>query len=529
MYKGKFDQKNKQTTVSVHDLVEQRNAAPAKRPASQSVNPRQSAARTAPAAAQPAEKKQPAVQQTPAKKKGPRLGGVIFYTLYFMFILVFFLATYLGLNWLHGWLSDYEAAQPTVKCEEVFHQLFDDPDWSALYDAAGIEDTPYEGKTEFVAHMEALVGDAPLSYLETSAGLSGDKKYIVKLGDQKIATFTLEGESEHLTDIPDWQLGKIELFFTRDESYYIQNMDGHRVFVNNVELDESFTIQRASTVAAQYLPIGTTGIRMCTQLVTDLMAQPTVTIFDNAGNEMPVTYNEETRTFTEQTEANTISPEEETVAIEAAKAYCLWMIAKGNRADIATYFDASSEIYNTIIRTTELWMQDNNGYRFANEAVTEYCRYTDDLFSVRVSLTLNVTRTDGTVRPYDYNQTLFFRKQNTGKWLAFGMTNKDVSEPVGEVRLTFMDGDTLLTTGFYDTDATSLVTPLISVPEGKVFSGWVRREVGENGVTSLTVVFTPDEQGNVTIPNGTTLTPMTLYALYEDAPSAEDNNTTEGA
>ena len=143
MYKGKFDQKNKQTLVTVHELVEQRNAAPAKRPAAQSVNTRQSAARTAPAATQPAGKKQPAVQQqTPAKKKGPRLGGVIFYTLYFMFILVFFLATYLGLNWLHGWLSDFEAAQPTLKAKQVFQEVFTDPDWGALYEAAGAKDSP---------------------------------------------------------------------------------------------------------------------------------------------------------------------------------------------------------------------------------------------------------------------------------------------------------------------------------------------------------------------------------------------------
>ena len=173
-------------------------------------------------------------------------------------------------------------------------------------------------------------------------------------------------------------------------------------------------------------------------------------------------------------------------------------------------------------------MQGNNGYRFMNESVSEYSRYSDDLFSVRVAVTLNVTRTDGTTKDYEFNQALFFRKQATGKWLCFEMTNKDVSEPVGKVRLTFMDGTIKLTSDFYSTDSTQLTTPLVSVPEGKVFSGWYRIETDENGITSYNMVFDPDENGVVSIPTGTTLVPMTLYALYEDA-SAVTTDATEGA
>ena len=126
------------------------------------------------------------------KKKGPRVGSVIFYTLYFLFILIFFGATYLGLNWLHGWLSDFEAAQPTLKAEQVFQEVFTDPDWGALYESAGAKDSPYEGKEQYVNYMEEKVGDSKLTYMETSAGLDKTKKkFIVKLGDEKVATFTL--------------------------------------------------------------------------------------------------------------------------------------------------------------------------------------------------------------------------------------------------------------------------------------------------------------------------------------------------
>lgn len=540
MYQGKFDSKNKRTTVDVSQLVAQRNSAPSQeQPQRQPVrenlpktNParaqqptRQQNVRQSQPTRQPSGKRPPVTQTVPEKhRKGPRLGGVIFYTLYFMCILVFFVATFFGLQWLQGWLADYQAAQPTTKSQEVFDQLFSHPDWGALYDAAGIEDTPYEGKEQFVSYMENKVGDATLTFKETSAGLSGDKKYFVLLGDEKIASFTLSGQTAAITDIPDWELGSVELFFDRSETFYIQNVDGHTVEVNGVPLDDSHVIQIATTAAAERLPIGVTGTSTCTQEISDLMAVPTVTIFDKSGKSMEVSYDAETHTFTEQTEANTISDSEREAALNAAKTNCLFMIEKASKADIAKYFDTSSDVYSVIVNLGNLWVQDNNGYRFTKEEVSDYARYSDDLFSAHVVLNLNVTRKDGTTKDFGYDQTLFFRKQDTGKWLVYDATNADVNAPVGKVRLTFMNGDTVLSSEFVKTDATELDTPLVSAPEGKVFIGWYRIDKYDNG-TTYTMAFDPDENGHVNIPNGTTLEPMTLYALFE-TPSGTD--ATEG-
>lgn len=542
MYQGKFDNKHKKTDVDVHELLNQRNSAPEKKKKAAAPVPAPAAEPAAPAkkqkkAAAPAEvtevpekkrKKAAApveVAEIPEKKekKGPRMGGVIFYTFYFMFILLFFVASFFGLKWLQGWLADYEAAQPTVKCEQVFAELFSDPDWAALYDMAGIEDGLFEGKDAYASYMENKVGDTELTYLETSAGLSQDKKYVVQLNDEKVATFTLEGDQEFITDIPDWQLGKVELFLTRDNSVRIQKMDGHTAYVNGVALDDSYTIQIASTSAEDYLPIGLTGVRMCTQEVTGLMAAPTVTVVDAAGNSKEVTYDEATNTYVEMTESNTISEEHKQLALDAVKTYCKWMIEEVNsRATIAKYFDPSSDEYRDIVSVQyERWMQDHNGYKFTNENVSGYAMYGDSIFSVRVALSLNVTRKDGTVKEYAFDQALFFNKKDNGSWLCYEMTNKDVSQPRGKVRLTFMEGEEVLTTGFYDTDASDLTAPVLSAPEGKIFAGWVLKGTDESGRTTLTVMFQPDDQGKVVIPEGATLEPMVLHAYFQDASAAE--------
>lgn len=536
MYKGKFDQKTKGPS-NVHDIVAQRNTAPKAEAPTASV-PQKKAAPHAQKAApvqKPAQRPAPVQEPVEPKRKGPRLGSVIFYTVYFMFILVFFIATFIGLQFVQGWLTDYEAAQPTVKAEQVFTQLFTNPDWAALYESAGAKDSEFEGKDAYVAYMEDKVGSAKLNYLEISAGLSQDKKFVVRLDNEKVATFTLvdknavgETSLENLGELPDWQLGRVEVFFEREESYFIQMLDGHTAYVNNVALTDEHTIQIATTMAHKYLPEGTTGASVNTQQITGLMSLPTVAVFDEAGNVMNVTYDEATRTFTERTEANTVLPEQEEVALNAAKAFCLWMIEEGNRADIAKYYDSSSEVYKEIIRTTELWMQNHKGYRFKDEQVTNFALYNDNLFSVRVSMTLEVTRTDGTTKDYDFAQSLFFNK-NSGTWKVFDRTNVDVSQPVGKVRLTFMHGDTQLTSNFFETNAKEIITPIISpIPEGKVFSGWVRQTENEEGQTVLTVMFQPDETGKVVVPEGTSIEPMVLYALFENADAAAAA-VTEGA
>lgn len=501
---------------------------PAQRPAS---GQRPATAQPNASAKAPAKRPTPPPQQPETKKKksGPRLGGVIFYTLYFMFILIFFLATFLGLTWLHGWLTDYEMAQPDGKAEQVFTQLFTDPDWGALYDAAGAKDSAYEGRDAYVSYMEDKVGDSQLNYLETSAGLSGNKKYLVRLEKEKVASFTLvdkaKNENEDMTNkfknmsrIPDWQLGAVEVFFNREGTYYIEKLDGHTAFVNDVPLTDEMTIQVATTLAEKYLPEGTTGVSMCTQQIDGLMAQPTVTIFDKSGKQMEVTYDEATRTFTERLESNTMSDDQRDAAIKAAETYCNWMLAVDNdRGHAAQILDPTGTAYKdlTSIPRDQLWVQSNNGFTYDNINVSDFALYAGDIFSVRVTLDVNVTRTDGTIKNYPFNSSMFFRKSDTGKWLCFNTTNVDVSQPVGRVRLTFMNGENEVHSQFYGTDSKEIVTPVVPTPEGKVFTGWVTIEKDDSGAMVYNLQFQPDEEGKVAIPEGTILKPMTLYALFQ--------------
>ncbi len=550
MYQGKFDKKHKNTTMTTSEMVAARNRAaeqqsaqpaPAARRASTPEAPARkpaatkqtSAAAKQPSPKQAAAKRQPVrqeVAQVTEQRRGPRLGGVIFYTLYFLFIFLFFVAVFFGLQWLQGWLVDYEAAQPTAKSEEVFQQLFDDPDWGALYDAAGIDDTIYEGKDAFVSYMEDLVGDQELTYQLTSSGLSLDKKYFVNLGTRRLAYFTLHNAntSTSQTDIPDWTLNEVGLFYERANGYRIQTVDGHVPYINGIALTDDHIIQ-ISTLKEDdsgFLPAGAVTAKTSIYEVTDLIAEPTITVMDKGGKQMEVLFDEASGMYVEQAETIAISDEEREVALNALKVYAKYQIKEASSGEVGKYFDPTGSAYKSIMQTVLTWTKGNNGISFDKDSVTNYCRYSDKMFSAYVTTELTIKLTDGGTQTKPINSTLLFSKDG-GSWKVIKMTNMNIAETVGKIRLTFMNGDVVLSNDFYDIESETLSTPLISVPAGKVFSGWYRETVRDNGSVEQFLVFVPDTNGEVTIPSGTVLEPMVLYPLFEDAAAADA--ATEGA
>ena len=536
MYQGKFDKKKKGTGVSIEEIVASRNASGDRREAAPERAPRREAPAEAPKKRAPiqeqpqAQKTKPdksrpvreePVQEAP-RKRGPRLGSVIFYTIYCLFIFLFFVGTFFGLQWLKGWLADYEAAQPTTKSQEVFQQLFADPDWGELYDAAGITDTQYEGRDAFVTYMEELVGDGELSFNLTSSGLSKDKKYFVTLDGKRVAYFTLHNanKSESQTDIPDWNLQEVGLFYERANGYRIETVDGHIPYVNGVALTDDHIIQIAGIKedTSGFLPVGISTTKTCTYEITDLIATPVITVKDSTGKEMEVVYDETTDTFIEQTEVIAISDEERELALNALKVYARYGIKEATGAEVGKYFDSTGEAYKSIMQTVLAWTKGNNGISFDKDTVTDYCRYSDTLFSVYVTTELTIKLTDGGTQTKTINSTLLFSKQG-GSWKVIKMTNANIIEPVGRVRLTFMNeaGDQVISSEFYAIDSETLDAPAMSAPEGKVFSGWVREDIKPDGTKTLTLVFIPDETGSVALPSDNVLEPMVLYPLFEAA------------
>lgn len=446
------------------------------------------------------------------KKKVSR-GTIIFYSIYAAFVAAALVAIFALTIPLRHWLETYQASQPENKCQEIYAQLFADPDWEALYTLAGVADTAYEGKEAYGAYMEEKVGTDALTLMETSAGLSGDRKYVIRHGSEKIAAFTMTGTEDASTHITTWELGKVELFFTRDCSITVEKAPEQTVYINGVALDSSHTVKTTSTRAEDYLPDGVHGYRREQQTLSGLLITPTVTVRNADGTEAPVTVDENS-IYTTPTAEMVISQEEEKIAVDAAKANALYAIRAIGTGELKKHFDSTTQIYKDICNT-QVFLREYDSYRFEDRltAVNDYYRYSDDLFSAHVVLQLKVTLESGKAKIYDAATTFFFTRQEDGSYRVTDITNLRLQEQQVQVKLTFMAEEPSHLMA--DADAHQLTLPPITPPAGQVFRGWAVQEPDEAGRTVMTIVFTPDENGIVYLSGAQPLEPMTLYPVFE--------------
>lgn len=451
----------------------------------------------------------------PEKKqaKKPQIGTAIFFSLYILGIAAFFVGLQLAVQHLRSWLTDYEAAQPNVKCQQVFDQVFAQPDWEAIYRQAGCTDTEYETAAHYAAYMAAKQDGQALHYHETSAGLSDDKKYIVTLGEEKVASFTLTSRQQAANAIPEWELGPIEVFFTRREAVTVIADPGCTVYVNGVPLSQAHTVKTVQTEAEAYLPEGVHGLRQHWLHVDGLLLQPEVTAVDADGQAVTLIYDEASQTYTQETEPIVQTQEQADTVVKAAQTYCRFMIRQEGRSQMRKLFDTESEIYQTIMGRGP-WSHDFKSYSFSEPEFSGYYRYSDTLYSVMLKMSLYLVRPWDTVKEFPLESTFFLSKQEDGRWLVCDMTNVDVQQTTTMVRLTYIaDGQTLCSE-MVDAAATRLMPPGVTAPEGKTFAGWYRIETDEAGQMTYSLAFLPDENGIVTLSGEQALESMTLYALY---------------
>lgn len=535
-YQGKFSQpRNTEENIRLKAEAKKREAAQAAAAGAaapaQEESVKQNSLRQDPVPAKEVSLKQPPVKQpTPRqdaapvkksgkkkKKKANRTVSIIFYTFYFVLVAAGIAGILFLRSWLNDYLVTYEASQPNTKCEDIFQAHFASPDWETLYTMAGLTDSDYEGRDAFAAFMEDKVSGGQITYVETSAGLSGGHKYLLKLGEETLGYFTLVDNAPEGSEVPDWQLGQVVLAYAQGESVTIQRMGGITVYVNGVALTDEHTIQIGTTLAEEYLPAGVQGPRIYTQYVDGLMVEPQITATDAQGNTVEVVYDENQDIYIVQTEENTITDELYERVLDTAKTYSLRMIEKATKQELGKYFDSKSETYKTIV-SIDPWMQEwfFRSYEWGQESITGFYRYSDKLFSVHVKLPMFVTRTDDSVKEYLVDHSFFFEKQGN-TWKCITMTNVDIQKQISSVRLTFKIGDSVIFTNMFAEDTATLELPTVTPPEGQVFTGWYRLDTAADGSKEYTRIFAPEESGVVNLPAGTKLEPMVLYALFEDA------------
>ena len=438
----------------------------------------------------------------------------IFYKVLLALLLALLLVfCYIRFGLLRPWLTRFEAAQPKHTSQQVFQDLFSPADWGKVYDAARLEGTAYQGRDSFIQSMEELTAGQELTLVETSAGLSGNRRYIVKSGKDSVAAFTLANIGQEGETV--WQLDSVEMLLGQTGTVTVRTGADCRVLVNGAELSEDNQVQRIERVVERYLPEGVRGPQTVVwQSQVSTIQQAEVTVLDKNGTSLPLIYDAENNCFTVQETEEQPSDEERAALLGAAEVHAKFMIRQATTAQLQRYFDSQSQIYQTI-RSSEIWIKNTAGHSFENEAIHQFHRYGPDLFSARVTMDMNVRRGNGTVKPYAVDSTFFFHRTGNG-WRAYEMTNVDVQAEIYHTLLVFMNDQEEAGRLFVSSQDRSFTPPAVTAPQGQRFAGWAVRERSGNNVT-MTVRFQPGADGAVVLPEGYSLEPMTLYAAFETA------------
>ncbi len=444
-------------------------------------------------------------------------GAKRFYRIYFITIAAVLCLFLILMIPLTSWLERFETTQPDHQSQVVFTELFANQDWGKVYDAAKLSDTEFETREDFIAYMQAKVStakDKEFSFYETSAGLSKNHKYIVQLGKERFASFSLAGTVNEKTGKTEWSISSLQLDVARSQSIRIQRLPGYTVLINGKEVSDDYICRIITTKAEDYLPEGIHGYALEELLVDGLMSTPTVEVKDADGNTVPIILNASENCYQLNLPVPEMTDDERAVILGAAKANALFAIRAIGTGELSKYFDYTTQIYKDIC-STPTFIQSFASYAF-DESVTQisdFYRYNNDLFSARVTLQLDITRKNGTVKSLEMNTTYIFARNAAGTFMVSNITNVDLQEQVQQVKLAFDCNGTVLETQMVDASANSITLPEPDVQPGQEFLGWAAKTVADNGQITMNILFAPDANG--TIPSGLKLEPMTLYAVFE--------------
>ena len=469
-------------------------------------------------------------------RRGPRISGVIFYILLIAGIIFSYGRIQKGLRVSEQALITYEQVQPNHLAENVFNQLFEAPDWAALYDNASANDpSHYEGKEAFVRYIENKVGSNPLTFKRLYNVSDTEICYGVYLERDKVASFTMVNDSDDPSN-PDWKFGSVGVYYTNEESYYIENLSNHIVKVNGVALDDSTIVKIDSVLPTKAL--GELKEQMnvpdiCLREVNDLMTKPQVTIEDQEGNAVAVSYDEATRTFSEDLQERAVPEEARQLALDAIHAYCEFMIKETTRTNLSKFFKSNTDTFQAITGSDLMWVQREKDHNFANESVTNYIRYNDKTFSVHVELDFQLVREDDSVKESSVEKNLIFEQETNGKWRCIRMTGLDLTEEITKVRLKFVQDENVLSSRMIDSEEKTVycpdaVTPtIVSAEENSnqdssnseqpvkiTFAGWALKLTDKFGKPYYKLVFEPALDRKAEVPGGLLEEPVTLYPVF---------------
>lgn len=363
------------------------------------------------------------------KRKAP-----VFWICFAVFVLVMAVFWMFIIRYVMKCLVIYEDSQPEYLVEKFIDTLEDGTALDSISFAKS--SNRFESsdiyKEKYIKNIE---GKTYTYEKSTKSYDAAHPVYNIYADDTLIAHVTLnELSSKQLMFILSsqvWEIESIEpLYETGTQGVTVVVPDNYSVFVNDVKLDsreltgESWELEDLQ-YAKEYVDVP----KLVEYRVENMLAAPVVTIYNNLGNTVMYTADEQGNIRVDSFMRSTMDLELAEQVLVNAKNYSNFFSrdiegCRNSVAPIAYMFPENSYYLELAenYRLNDMWMYSAHETPvFSEEVVSNYIIYTSELFSVDVYFEKNMTLTLNGEKRKDITNTRFYYAKINDEWLIVDM------------------------------------------------------------------------------------------------------------
>lgn len=337
----------------------------------------------------------------------------LFYKIYLCSIAVFIIILALLLTFISAFISDYNKGIPETVSENFFNDTFLNLDTSAIMEMSGISPSEFETAQD----IESFIGKTlsnDLSYTSISSD-SNEKKYIVKSGEYKCASFSLSPDEKG-----DYHPISLSLHLPKENSKVYKILDSSTLFINGKKVTDKYITAREDHISAEYLPDDVKAPQWVIYTIEGLTKEPDIRILDRNSKETTVTDMDGilTETIVYDDDEKEITDR----IVKGAEQYAICMQNDASKSSVYPYFERGTDLYNSIRTVLNIFVWDHSGYEIEDEKVSEFFRYDEKTVSLRVSFT-HVLKKYGREDYRDFTDITYYAREIDGKYMIFARHN----------------------------------------------------------------------------------------------------------
>lgn len=323
----------------------------------------------------------------------------LFYKIYFSVLAIAAILLAVGLIALNGWLKNYENAQPETIVNNIIENYLKSGNIYALKSDCNLDISKYETAENVNATIKAAINGKNITAASSALRPEGcDLSYAIKADDKKIINVFLKKQSGSSSINTTYEILSLSLADEFYKSAKIIMPEGTTVLVGGIPLaSEDIKTAALPDIPEKYNPGNLSAPKYAEikNLISDNISVSALfgdapLVVNKSGNEYSVAQN-----INESTQSAI-----KTFAADASKAYSAYMQNDGSLSEIRKYISTDTEFYENLRTSLVIFSLDHQGYRFEDVETHEIFKYSDNLYSCRVTLTQVLLRNGAEYKDY---------------------------------------------------------------------------------------------------------------------------------